>query len=236
LKALLFNEWRMLMQNWGALRAAVFAMLVVGTPVMAQSLPADIDPRTLSRVPEVKRSAMTAEGQAIYDKVAGANRTTPMLGPGGVSLHMPKVAQAMDILNQYLRYDSIIGRRYIEVAILVAAREFDQQYEWTFHEKAALSEGAPKQTVDAIRNNGPLDALDAKDRVIIQYGREILGKHHLSSATWAETEAQFTQQGALEIAAIMGDYLLAAVLLHAVDQRLPANMPPTMPEKVPAAH
>jgi len=40
---------------------------------------------------------------------------------------MPKVAQAMDILNQYVRYDSVIGRRYIEVAILVAAREFDQQ-------------------------------------------------------------------------------------------------------------
>ena len=80
-------------------------------------------------MPPVKRSDMNAEGQAIYDKVAGANRTTPMLGPGGVSLHMPKVAQAMDILNQYLRYDSVIGRRYIEVAILVAARA--TEYQWS---------------------------------------------------------------------------------------------------------
>ncbi len=132
------------MHNPG-LRAALFSMLIAAAPVIAiaQSLPADIDPQSLSRLPPVKRSDMKAEDQAIYDKVAGLNRTTPMIGPGGVSLHMPKVAQAMDILNQYLRYDSIIGRRYIEVAILVAAREFDQQYEWTFHEKAALSEGAP---------------------------------------------------------------------------------------------
>ena len=148
---------------------------------------------------------------------------------------MPKVAQAMDILNQYLRYDSVIGRRYIEVAVIEAAREFDQQYEYTFHEKAALSEGAPQATVDAIKNNGPLAGLDAKDRVIIQYGREILREHHLSSATWAEAEKLFTQQGALEIGAIMGDYLLAAVLLHAVDQHLPANMPPLMPEHAPPA-
>lgn len=219
------------MDNPGALRAALLSMLMVGAPAMAQSLPADIDPQSLSRVPPVKRSDLNAEGQAIYDKVAGANRTTPMLGPGGVSLHMPKVAQAMDILNQYLRYDSVIGRRYIEVAILVAAREFDQQYEWTFHEQAALNEAAPQLTVDAIKYNRPLAALDARDALIIRYGREILRDHRLSAATWAEAEARFTRQGALEIAAIMGDYLLAAVLLHAVDQRLPADTKPLMPEK-----
>ncbi len=33
----------------------------------------------------------------------------------------------------------------------------------------------------------------------------------------------------------MGDYLLAAVLLHAVDQRLPADVKPLMPEKMPPA-
>jgi 4-carboxymuconolactone decarboxylase len=217
------------MRTPAALRAAMLYMFALGTPAMAQPLPADIDPQSLSRMPPVKRSDMNAEGQAIYDKVAGANRTTPMLGPGGVSLHMPKVAQAMDILNQYLRYDSVIGRRYIEVAILVAAREFDQQYEWTFHEKAALGEGAPQLTVDAIKYGGPLAGLDAKDAVIIRYGREVLREHHLSTSTWAEAEARFTRQGALEIAAIMGDYLLAAVLLHAVDQRLPADVKPLMP-------
>jgi 4-carboxymuconolactone decarboxylase len=213
------------------LAIALPALLVVGAPAMGQSLPADIDAQSLSRVPPARRSDMSPEGQAIYDKVAGANRTTPMQGPGGVSLHMPKVAQAMDILNQYLRYDSVIGRRYIEVAILVAAREFDQQYEWTFHEKAALTEGAPQSTVDAIKFNRPLAALDARDALIIRYGREILRDHHLSAATWAEAESRFTRQGALEIAAIIGDYALAAVLLHAVDQRLPADVQPLMPER-----
>lgn len=222
------------MHKSGILPAALLATLLVATGAMAQSLPADINPQSLSRLPPVKRSDMNPEGQAIYDKVAGATRTTPMLGPGGVSLHMPKVAQAMDILNQYLRYDSVIGRRYIEVAILVAAREFDQQYEWTFHEKAALDEGAPQLTVDAIKYNRPVAALDAKDALIIRYGREILRDHRLSSATWADAEARFTRQGALEIAAIMGDYLLAAVLLHAVDQRLPADVKPLLPQ-IPAA-
>ncbi len=209
------------------------AALLLLMPLAANAqtaLPPDIDPVSLARVPVAERATMTAEGQAVYDKVAGLNRTTPLIGPAGVSLHMPKVAQAMDILNQYLRYDSIIGRRYIEEAILVAAREFDQQYEWTFHETAALTEGAPQAVVDAIKFDRPVATLDDKDRLIIQYGREIFRDHHLSSATWAATVDAFTQQGALEIAAIMGDYLLAAVLLTAVDQQLPPTMQPLMPE------
>lgn len=213
------------------------AALLIGTlflaaqPLVAQrALPPDIDPVSLSRVPLADRGTMDAEAQAIYDKVAGVNRTTPLIGPAGVSLHMPKVAQAMDILNQYLRYDSIIGRRYIETAILVAAREFDQQYEWSAHEPTALTEGAPQATVDAIKFDRPVDGLEEKDRLIIQYGREIFREHKLSSETWAATIAAFSQQGALEIAAIMGDYLLAAVLLHAVDQQLPPERPALMPE------
>jgi 4-carboxymuconolactone decarboxylase len=200
------------------------------TAVKAQVTPAEVlDPRTLSRIPEVQRSDMNAADQLIYDKVAGLNRTTPLMGPQGVSLHMPKVAQAMDILNQYLRYDSIIGRRYIETAILVTAREFDQQYEWTFHEPTALTEGAPQAVVDAIKFNRGTEGLEPKDSLIIRYGRELLRDHHVSAATYAEAVNLFTQQGTLEIAAIIGDYALAAILLTAINQQVPPTMSPLLP-------
>lgn len=208
-----------------------FLALLAGLPGagMAQNDESRIDPQSLSRVPPVMRTDMKQEDLHIYDKVAGPGRTTPMLGPGGVSLHMPKVAQAMDILNQYLRYDSVIGRRYIEVAILVAAREFDQQYEWAAHEPAALQEGVPQGVVDAIKHHGDIHLLPDKERVIIDYGRQIMREHRLGQATWDEAIALFGQQGALEIAAIMGDYLLAAVLLHAVDQQIPPERTARMP-------
>jgi len=106
----------------------------------------------------------------------------------------------------------------------------DQQYEWTFHEGAALQEGAPQATVDAIKFHRDTEGLEDKDRLIIQYGREILRDHHLQQSTWMQANALFGAQGALEIAAIIGDYLLAAVILTAVDQQLPADRAPLMPE------
>lgn len=207
----------------------LFASLAT-VSIAQESSQSRIDPQSLSRVPPVMRSDMQQKDLPIYDKVAGADRTTPLIGPAGVSLHIPLVAQSMDILNTYLRYESVIGRQYIEVAILVSAREFDQQYEWSAHEPAALAEGAGQEVVDAIKFNKAINSLPDKDRVIISYGRQIMREHKLDQATWDEAVSLFGQQGALEIAAIMGDYLLAAVLLHAVDQQLPAERTARMPE------
>jgi len=212
---------------------ALLSLLLVtcATVAMSQENPASkINAQSLSRVSPIMRSDMKPADLPIYDKIAGADRTTPLLGPGGVSLHIPPVAQAMDILNQYLRYESVIGRHYIEVAILVSAREFDQQYEWAAHEPTALEEGAAQAVVDAIKFNRDTRSLPDKDRVIIDYGRQIMREHKLDQAIWDEAVALFGQQGALEIAAIIGDYLLAAVMLHAVDQQIPPERTARLPE------
>jgi len=135
----------------------------------------------------------------------------------------------MDLINQYLRYDSIIGRANIETAILVAAREFDQQYEWASHEPLALNEGVPQSTIDVIKFNQNTDNLPAASALIIRYGRELFREHKLSSSTWSDAVSLFGQQGALEIAGIMGDYAMAAVILTAIDQHIPADRPARMP-------
>ena len=75
-----------------------------------------------------------------------------------------------------------------------------------------------------------MDGLAPEYSLIIRSGREIFRDHQLSAATWAEAVSLFGQQGALEIGAIMADYAMAAVILHAIDQHIPpertARMPP----------
>ncbi|MFT5321286.1 MAG: hypothetical protein ACI934_001434, partial [Pseudohongiellaceae bacterium] len=117
--------------------------LVLGsTTLMAQdTLPSDVNVNTLSRLTPANPDTMDDYGKRIYDKVVGLDNPGPIYGPAAFSVHMPLVAEGMDLINQYLRYESIIGRAHIETAILVAAREFDQQYEWAAHEPLALAEG-----------------------------------------------------------------------------------------------
>ena len=211
---------------------AAMLLMAASTTVYSQpqDLPHDVRADTLSRLPPVNRDDLDDYGKSVYDRVIGRYNAGPITGPAAFSPHMPRVADGMDLINQYLRYDSKLGRKNIEIAIILAARAFDQQYEWASHAPTALNEGASQATVDAIAHGHSTEGLPKEDSLIIRYGRELFEDNHVSSATWAEAVSLFGQQGALEIAAIMGDYAMAAVILNAIDQHIPADRPARMPE------
>src|SRR6202522_1165374 len=118
------------------------------------ALPADIDPQSFSRLPLLKRADLDPDGQRIYDMLAGGpGKTVGATGPVAISLYSPKVAEAIQMLNQYLRFQGLLKARDFEVAILVAAREFDQQYEWSGHEMGARNAKVPEAVIDAIKYN-----------------------------------------------------------------------------------
>lgn len=190
-------------------------------------LPADIHATSLSRLPPVERASLDDEGNRIWDLIAGT-RGMPATGPAPVSMHSPHVAEPMHMLNQYLRR-SVAGSRYFELSALIAAREFDSQYEWSAHEPAGLREGLPQPVIDAVKYNRDVAGLPEKDATVIRLGRAIFRDHKVAPELWAKTVELFGHQGAVEITAIMGDYALAAVMLIAVDQQLPPDRKPLLP-------
>lgn len=201
----------------------------MSTADKTEALPDDIYPESLSRLPMIHKGDLDAEGQRIFEFIVGPGKTTPYIGPVNVSLYSPKIAEAMQMLNQAVRYHSVIGRRYTEVAILVAAREFDQQFEWTMHEGAARAEGVPDAVIDTIKFNREIGDISEEEALIIKYGRQLMREHRLDSATFAEAVRLFGRNGMVEIAAIMGDYLLGGMLLHAADQHLAGDREPLLP-------
>jgi 4-carboxymuconolactone decarboxylase len=214
--------WAVLLSGLAAIAGGQSA--TKATPASgAAALPADIDPQSYSRLPLVKREDLDESGKKIYDAVAAPNKTAPATGPVAVSLYSPKVAEAMRLLNDYLRFGGVLGRRNTEVAILVAAREFDQVYEWSGHEQAALNNGVDQSIIDVIRNGKDVTALSEKDAVIIRSGRQLLRDHKLSSELYAKAVELFGKQGIVEMAAVMGDYAMAAIMLSAADQHLPPD-------------
>jgi 4-carboxymuconolactone decarboxylase len=110
-------------------------------------LPKDIDPQSYSRLPLLTRDDMRDDdGKRIYDMLAGGpGKTVGATGPVAISLYSPKVAEAIQMLNQYLRFHGVLKARDFEVAILVVAREFDQQYEWSGHEMGARNSKVPQE-------------------------------------------------------------------------------------------
>ncbi len=195
------------------------------------SLPPDIHQDSLSRLPLVQRDALDAEGKRIWDYVSGgAGRTMPLTGPAPVSMYSPKAAEPIHALNQYLR-TSVVGSRYFELSALIAAREFDQQYEWSGHEPAALRAGLEQTVIDVVKFNRDVTGLNEKDATVIRLGRALFRDRKVSPQLWAQTVELFGRQGAVEIPLIMGDYVMAGLMLTAVDQQLPPQRPALLPPR-----
>jgi hypothetical protein len=193
----------------------------------------DIDSNSLSRFPIVQRTEMKTDAdRAAYDYVVGtAPRATPLLGPGGLSLHSPGSAEPIERLNRYLRNDSVIGRRLFELCAIIGAWEIEQQYEWSGHEAAALQFGVSQKAVDTIKFNRPIEGLPEDETVVIQMGRQILREHRLDAELYAHAVKLFGRQGTLELSITMGDYVLAGIMLITADHQLPPNRPPLLPAR-----
>lgn len=209
------------------MRALISILLATGfaagLTAETPNLPKDIDPQSFSRLPLLTRADMKdEESKRIYDEVAGGEgKSIGATGPAAISIYSPKVAEAIQMLNQYLRFHGLLKSRDFEVAILVVAREFDQQYEWSGHEMGARAAKVPQAVIDAIKHNQEAVGFSERDTLLINFTRQLLHQHKLDSDLYASAVTTFGKQGTLELATIIGDYAMAAMMLNATDQHLP---------------
>ena len=207
-------------------------VLILSTVAGGQtSLPPDIHSESLSRLPPVQRADLDEEGKRIWDLQAGTGTSIPRTGPSAATMHSPRAAEPIYALNQVLR-KTVAGSKYFELAALVAAREFDQQYEWSSHEPAGLKAGLEQSVIDVVKYNRAIPAgVPEKDAAIIRLSRAIFRDHKVIPELWARMEQLFGRQGAVEVTMIMADYAMAGFILTAVDQQLPADRKPLLPAR-----
>ena len=194
------------------------------------SLPDDVDPRSRCRLPPPERAALDEAARKRYDQLADprGGSLKGLHGPGGIRLHSPKAAVLDGALNRYLRTEAFDGRTR-EIAILVAAREFDSQFEWAAHEPEALKEGAAQEVIDVIKHRRPTTGLAADDAAIIEFGRELFGRRRVSPPNFARALQLFGRRKLVDLVTLMGNYVGTAFLLAAFDMQLPEGETPKLP-------
>ena len=194
------------------------------------SLPKDVDPDSGSRLPLIDRSALDDAGKKVFDAVASnPNTLAGLRGPVGIRLYSSGITHNSGRETAYLRYSSTISRKHAELIILVTARAFDAQFEWTYHEPPGRKAGLDEKVIDAVKYNKPLTGLPEQDAAIIQLGREVFGKTVVKPDTYAKALKLFGKETLVEIVALMGASANTAVLLHAFDQHLPPGQQPLLP-------
>jgi len=195
------------------------------------TLPKDIYPESRSRLPLPKREALDEHGKRVYDSVLDPKRPTlaGFQGPAGIWLHSARVGEPFREMNRILRNEVPLEARLRELAILVTAREFDSQFEWTAHEPVALKEGLDPKILDMVKFRRPVSAVPEKEAAIIAFGRELFRDRKVRAETYAETVRVFGQTAVVNLTALMANYAFTAVMLTAFDQQLHEGRKPLLP-------
>jgi len=208
-----------------AMRIPIVAALLAAFPVIAAAqpaLPPDIHPVTLSRLPPVTPEDLDEEGRRL---LAARENFTPGPGPTHITVYSPRDRS----LGVPTGQNSPVGPRLFQLAVLIAAREINQQYEWSAHEPAGLRQGLEQRVIDVVKYDRDVAGLDDKDATLITFGRTLLREHRVSSELWAKMVGHFGRQHTVDLMSIMGDYLRVGIMLNAVDQHLPPSREALLP-------
>ena len=199
-------------------------LLLAALPVVSQdqkSLPRDINPVTFSRLPPVTPADLDEAGQ----RLLAARSFTPGPGPTHITIYSPRELD----LGIPSGEKSPVGPRYFQLAVLIIAREIDQQYEWSAHEPAGLRQGLEQSVIDVVKYDRDVAGLSDKDATMIRFGRALFREHRVSSELWQKMVNHFGRQHTVQIMEIMGDYFRVGFMLNAVDQHLPPGRAALLP-------
>jgi len=175
----------------------------------------DIHQDSRSRLPLIRNQGPNQQAVPLYSRQLAPEGT----GPGQIARHGGGLKSL----------ETSVGPRLVSLAILVTAREHDAQYEWTVSEPAALEKGLEPSIVDIIRSRKPLTGLGERDAAVIEFGRELFGKHNVSAETYARALKAFGERDLVDLVGLMAQHSSDAALVIAFDQHLPDGQKGLLP-------
>jgi 4-carboxymuconolactone decarboxylase len=213
-----------------SLAAVTLSLFAGATVASAQSaqLPSDIDATSRARLPYVQRKDTDEQAKRLFDIfVRNSNTPTDQLGgPLAFSAYNVPVANALLDLHDGAVGKGTLDAHARELAILVACRETNYDFEWNGHVPAALKAGVEQKVVDIVKTNGALTGLSDADAAVIRFGRELLRDREMSSATFAKAKELFGAKGAMDLVAVMSTYAVSGFYAIAVDEHVDKMLPP----------
>lgn len=145
-------------------------------------------------------------------------------GPFLALLREPKLAEQAVAMATYFRNESVLGTKLTEFVILLAARDWSQQFEWTAHYSRALKAGLKQETVNAIAEGRRPAGMPDDEEVVYDFWNELEHNKSVSDATYDRAVKKFGEPGVVSITALNGYYALLAMVLNVSRTPvLPAN-------------
>ena len=184
----------------------------------------------MARIDPIPLDEMNPEQKRINDEIAGSRGGGPAKGPFALWLRTPELADKANLFGSYLRQQTSVPQRLVELAVLVVARTYTAQYEWFAHAAHANKVGLDAALVEAIRT-GREPVIEKEDEQIVHAVATALSvDRRLDNATYARAVEVLGEQTLLDLVTIIGFYTMVAVVLVSFDVDIPDGGAKPLPE------
>ena len=173
----------------------------------------------LGPIPADKMTDAQKKAVAEFRTARGAD----ISGPFVPLLRSPEVMSRTRAMGDYLRYKSVLPPKLSEFVILIVARHWSQQYEWSTHDSIALKAGVSAEIVKAIAEGRRPERMAEDQTILYDFCDELQRNQSVSDATYARAVSKFGEPGVIDAVGLVGYYSLLAMVLNTA--RTPVDAP-----------
>ena len=177
----------------------------------------------MARIPLATREQVSDREKTAYDAFMASRANRPNVGPYSLLLHMPEMAQRLEALRTYIRAEDSLPQRLQEIVMISVAREMGCAFIWYAHAAAARQAGVRDDVVDAIREKRAPAGLDADERIVVDFTRELLQARKVTRPTFDAATARFGQRGVMTLTNLIACYAVLAYNMNTYELEAPAH-------------
>lgn len=177
------------------------------------------------RMPPIPEAEMNDQQRKVTaDMVAGPRGG--LIGPFVPLLRSPDFMDRLQKTGEYLRYKSAFEPRLSELAILITARHWSQNFEWYAHRPIAEKAGLRTSIIEAVAEGRRPAELAMDEAAIWDFLDELIRTKTVSTTTYDRVLGMFGERGVIDLIGIHGYYSLLAMVLNVTQAPLPGDAKP----------
>ena len=179
------------------------------------------------RFPQLKVDQLNEQQKPFADEILKVS-SIGISGPYNMMLRSPVMGQRLFAMLDYLRFNTSVPRRLNEFAILIQARLWTSQVEWTAHYPLALKAGLPQAVADDLKVGKRPGSMQPDEAAVYDLCMELAANHVVSDATFKKAREVFSDQQIVDLLTVSGVYITLAMLSNTAEDATPGGKEPPL--------
>jgi 4-carboxymuconolactone decarboxylase len=194
------------------LYAAAIGLLLAGSAVAL----------TGGRMAEIPPDKMTPAQRTVADSIMSGPRKG-MSGPFNAWLRSPELADRLQKVGEYVRFNTSLDKRLNEMAIIMTAQYWGSQYEWYAHAPLAIKAGLDPQIVAALGAGRKPEKMKDDEAIVWEFTTQLRRDHEVDDALYGKAVEKFGENGVMDLVAVNGYYDVVSMTLNVAHVAPPAG-------------